>query len=57
MLLVCDHGQELVRLLEKEGIYAAGIGRTTSDNAKAVVNEGEVSYLERPKADELIKVR
>ena len=57
MLMVCNHGQELVRLLGKEGIYAAVIGRTTSDNAKAVINEGEVSYLERPKADELLKVR
>ena len=57
MLMVCDHGQELVRLLEKEGIHAAVIGRTTSENAKAVINEGEVSYLERPKADELLKVK
>ena len=57
MLMVCDHGQELVRLLEKEGIFAAVIGRTTSENAKAVINEGEVSYLERPKADELLKTR
>ena len=57
MLMVCDHGQELVRLLEKEGIFAAVIGRTTSDNAKAVINEGEVSYLERPKADELLRAR
>ena len=57
MLMVCDHGQELVRLLEKEGIHAAVIGRTTSGNAKAVLNEGEVSYLERPKADELHMVR
>ena len=57
MLMVCDHGQELVRTLEKEGIHAAVIGRTTSDNAKAVINEGEVSYLERPKADELLKVK
>ena len=56
MLMVCDHGQELVRLLEKERIHAAVIGRTTSANAKAVINEGEVSYLERPKADELLKV-
>lgn len=56
MLMVCDHGQELVRILEKEGIAAAVIGRTTSDHAKAVVNEGEISYLERPKADELLKV-
>lgn len=57
MLMVCDHGQELVRLLDKEGIHAAVIGRTTSENAKAVINEGEVSYLERPKADELLKIR
>ncbi len=56
MLMVCDHGQELVRILEKEGISAAVIGRTTSEKAKAIINEGEVSYLERPKADELIKV-
>ena len=57
MLMVCDHGQELVRLLRKEGIHAAVIGRTTSNNAKVVINEGEVSYLERPKADELLKVK
>ena len=56
MLMVCDHGQELVRLLEKEGIPATVIGRTTAEHAKAVINEGEVSYLERPKADELLKV-
>ena len=56
MLMVCDNGQELVRILEEEGIFAAVIGRTTSENAKAVINEGEVSYLERPKADELLKV-
>ena len=56
MLMVCDHGQELVRLLEKEGISAAIIGRTTSDRGKTVINEGEVSYLERPKADELLKL-
>ena len=54
--MVCDHGQELVRLLEKEGIPATVIGRTTAEHAKAVINEGEVSYLERPKADELLKV-
>lgn len=57
MLMVCDHGQELARILEKEGIHAAVIGRTTSGNAKAVINEGEVSYLERPKTDELLKVK
>ena len=56
MLMVCDHGQELVRILEKEGIHAAVIGKTTSERSKAVINEGEVSYLERPKADELLKV-
>lgn len=56
LLMVCDHGQELVRVLEKSGIPAAVIGRTTADHAKAVINEGEISYLERPKADELIKL-
>lgn len=56
MLMVCDHGQELVRILKKEGIHAAVIGRTTQTKAKAVLNAGEISYLERPKADELLKV-
>ncbi len=56
MLMVCSHGQELVRILKEEGIHAAVIGRTTSENAKVIINEGEVSYLERPKADELLKI-
>lgn len=56
MLMVCERGQELVRMLEAAGIPAAVIGRTTSDKAKTVINEGEVSYLERPKADELLKI-
>lgn len=56
LLMVCDHGQELVRNLEKAGISSAVIGKTTADHAKAVINEGEISYLERPKADELIKL-
>ncbi|MGN0335659.1 MAG: AIR synthase family protein [Lachnospiraceae bacterium] len=57
VLMLCDNGQELVRKLDKAGIPAAVIGRTTSQNAKAVVNGGEISYLERPKADEWLKVR
>lgn len=56
MLFVCENGQELVRELQKEGISAAVIGRTTSEKAKAVINQGEISYLERPKADELLKL-
>lgn len=56
MLMVCEHGQELVRRLENEGIHSAVIGRTTKDRAKTVLNQGEISYLERPKADELIRI-
>lgn len=56
MLIVCEHGQELVRRLEQEGIHSAVIGRTTKDRAKTVLNQGEISYLERPKADELIRI-
>ncbi len=57
LLMVCKNGQELVRELEKSGIFAAVIGRTTAENAKAVINGGEISYLERPKADEWLKIR
>lgn len=57
LLMICENGQELVKNLEKEGIFAAVIGRTTGENSKAVINGGEISYLERPKTDEWIKVR
>lgn len=56
MILVCDHGYRLVQALEKEGICGAVIGRTTADRAKAVINEGHLAYLERPKKDELKKL-
>lgn len=56
MLFVCDHGQRLAQDLEKEGIHGTVIGRTTSRRAKAVINEGHIAYLERPKKDELKKL-
>lgn len=56
MLIVCENGQDIVRTLGEAGISAAVIGRTTTDKAKRVINGGEVSYLERPKPDELLKI-
>lgn len=52
-VLTCDRGERLVRALQQEGIPAAVIGRTTAGRAKAVLNEGHIGYLERPKMDEL----
>lgn len=53
MLIVCDHGHELVRKLEQEHIHAAVIGKVTSGNDRVLLNEGERRFLEPPRTDEL----
>lgn len=56
LLMVTDNGSGLVRELEKEGIAAAVIGRTTERNDRVVINGDERRYLEPPKPDEIYKV-
>lgn len=56
LLMAADNGYDLVRELEKEGIPAVVIGKTTNDNDRVVINEEERRFLEPPKTDELYKV-
>ena len=53
LLMAADHGDELAETLEREGIPAAVIGRTTAGNDRVIVNEDERRYLDRPKTDQI----
>ncbi len=56
LLMVTDHGRELVELLEEAGIPAAIIGKTTKDAGCIIVREGEEGFLEPPKSDEIYRI-
>ncbi len=56
MLIVAGNGYDCAKALEESGIPAVVIGKTTDNNDKAVLNEGEKRFLEAPKSDELYKV-
>lgn len=56
MLIVCEKGEEMVRMLKDNGINAAVIGKIREKGCYFVKN-GEKYELEEPGADELYKVR
>lgn len=56
ILLAADNGEELVELFEREGIPAALIGRLTEGNDRVIYSGGEMRYLDKPAADELVKI-
>ena len=56
MLMTGPDGYGLVRALKQEGIPAAVIGKVTEGKARIVRNQGEITYLERPKTDELYRI-
>ena len=56
VLAVTEDGPGLVRELERAGIPAAVVGRTTSGKDRIVRNGEDVQYLTRPQTDELYKV-
>ena len=56
LLLVADNGFDLVRSLEKEGIPAAVIGRTTRGNDRTISNGAEMRFIDLPQMDEIYKV-
>jgi hydrogenase maturation factor len=53
LLIVTKNGHELVRKLKGVGIPAAVIGKTTKEQSKKIVREGEAGFLEPPKSDEI----
>lgn len=56
MLMTADNGCHLVHELEKAGIHAAVVGRTTKSKDRVILNEEERQFLEPPKSDELYKI-
>lgn len=56
MLMAAPDGRKLAKDLEKAGIKATLIGRCVEGKAKKIVNGEEISFLERPRTDELYKI-
>ena len=50
-------GQTLKEKLEEAGIDGEIIGVMTDSNDKKIINGDEVRYLDRPKSDELYKIK
>lgn len=55
-LMAVPEGEQLVEELERAGIPAAIIGRTTAEKARILYRDEEVRYLDRPAQDELYRV-
>lgn len=55
-LVAVEQGEELVERLHQMEIPAAVIGRLTDGNDRVILSGGEVRYLDKPAADELVKI-
>lgn len=56
-ILICtDQGEELVEKYHSLGIQATLLGRTTADKARVILGGEDKRFLDRPAADELIKI-
>jgi hydrogenase maturation factor len=55
LLITTDNGGELVKELEKSGIHASVIGRTTNSNDRVVCRDEETRFLEPARGDEIYK--
>lgn len=56
MLAAADSGEDLVRVLEEQGIRAEIIGRLTDSNDRIIENGEESRFLDRPAPDEFYKI-
>ena len=55
--MTTNKADELIEVLEAQGIPAAVIGKITDSNDRVVINDDERRFLERPKADEITKIQ
>lgn len=55
-LMAVPNGEKLAEELERAGIPAAIIGRTTAEKARILYRDEEVRYLDRPAQDELYRM-
>ena len=56
VLIFTDRGEELVQKYREMGIWATLLGRTTDDNARIIMSGEEKRFLDKPVADELLKI-
>lgn len=56
LLMTAEDGVGLAATLEKEGIPAVIVGKTTAGNDRVVFNEEERRFLEPPKTDQLYEM-
>ena len=56
VLIATDRGEELVSKFAEKGIQARVLGRTTVDKARVILGGEEKRFLDRPAADELLKI-
>ncbi len=56
VLIFTDQGEELVDKYKEMGIQATLLGRTTDDNARVIMGGEEKRFLDKPAADELLKI-
>lgn len=56
VLIFTERGEELVSKYAEEGICATVLGRTTVENARVIWGGEEKRFLDRPAADELLKI-
>ena len=56
LLIAAEDGEGLVSALTEKGINATVIGRFTDSNDRIIMNEDEVTYLDSPKQEELLKI-
>lgn len=57
LLMTAEDGNGLVLALEKEGIPAVVVGKTTAGNDRVLWNEEEKRFLEPPKADQIYQLK
>lgn len=55
-LIVSEHGNVLLRLLEQYGINCAIIGHTTDNNDRIIINNNERRYIESRIVDEITRI-
>lgn len=56
LLCVTEHGEALVRELDRSGILAAVIGTVTANHDRVIINGEERRFLEPAKSDEIYKI-
>ncbi|MDO4942475.1 MAG: AIR synthase family protein [Lachnospiraceae bacterium] len=56
LLITADKGYELAEVFKAAGVPACVIGKTTKEQKKIIIREGEEGFLEPPKSDEIYRI-